>query len=793
MKKFYVFTTVFMFIASLAVAQTTYYWIGGDGEFKLVSNAANWSLTSGGPAASSAPEENDIAVFDQNARVQVNAGSWNIGAVHIVNNSNVVFMFIADNPNVNYSYTGGYAFYIESGSVRKDSTTKQEQVIVHHFDANERGRIDGTYIIDATPGVPGSSMFKFPQTSGLSNTGMDIYGTLRYTPSAIIFNDPNNIAPRYIVFQDGSLVELQNPGGTWPKGTYMPNSTLYITGYTDDGGLPEPGFDDYGNLIYECANQSAEILLFLQQTKFHGNVEIRNTNGHKLALCTNVGSGLRYQIIKGDLIITGNSVVSAIEHGTNGANIILDIEGNLILDGEDFNIQSRNNLANSSYATLIVRGNIQHNSGQFRYTSNSSSTSEDLFVVELAGTSLQTIYSHNGTWSANNSELTLRINNPAGVQLNSSLIVGRLNFETDNKGVVYVPNPYYLHVRNTSAIPTSRAIRGESNSGYVQGRLRRTTGSVNIFKFPVGANGKLRTAYIQTTTNSASLYEVQYIPSPYTVTTPVAPLQAIAPDYFAVNTVSGVNAGTVALTVNGAIPGTQPFHGLVAAVYNGSGWERAGGAYLAPGNTTSGTVSTAEMPALTGFYTIGYANQSALPVHLTEFNAKKLNNTTSLVSWKITAESTPLRFEVLKSTNGRDFTVMESVNAVFRLQDYQVTDNRLGAGTTYYRLKMYDVDGEVTLSKIVAVMNGIDGVQITSVMPSVFNTSTKVNITSSQKLNMTLVVTDMYGRIVHRQMENIQSGNQEVTLPLHHLSSGTYFITGYYNGQKTATMKIIKQ
>jgi hypothetical protein len=43
---------------------------------------------------------------------------------------------------------------------------------------------------------------------------------------------------------------------------------------------------------------------------------------------------------------------------------------------------------------------------------------------------------------------------------------------------------------------------------------------------------------------------------------------------------------------------------------------------------------------------------------------------------------------------------------------------RLGAGITYYLLKMTDVDGSVSYSKVVAVVNQADGFVITSLSPN---------------------------------------------------------------------------
>src|SRR5690606_14243049 len=170
-------------------------------------------------------------------------------------------------------------------------------------------------------------------------------------------------------------VLLENNGVNYPKGTYTPNSTLHITGFTTNGGQNEAGFTEFGNFIYEVANQQQEILLAWQQLTFFGNVEIRNTNGQPLALCSTIGSGDRTQNIKGDLIITGNSRVSAIKRGPGPSHQRLEIDGDLIINGIDFDLESTDYSELNSSSTVMVKGDIQHLSGTFRYSANYNNNS----------------------------------------------------------------------------------------------------------------------------------------------------------------------------------------------------------------------------------------------------------------------------------------------------------------------------------------------------------------------------------------------------------------------------------
>jgi hypothetical protein len=58
---------------------------------------------------------------------------------------------------------------------------------------------------------------------------------------------------------------------------------------------------------------------------------------------------------------------------------------------------------------------------------------------------------------------------------------------------------------------------------------------------------------------------------------------------------------------------------------------------------------------------------------------------------------------------------------------------------------------------------------------------------------MQLVVTDINGRVIQNQVAVINAGNQEVWLDGTRLAAGMFQVTGYINGERTATVRFIKQ
>ena len=212
---------------------------------------------------------------------------------------------------------------------------------------------------------------------------------------------------------------------------------------------------------------------------------------------------------------------------------------------------------------------------------------------------------------------------------------------------------------------------------------------------------------------------------------------------------------------------------------------------VAPGTSSTGTIRSENQTAF-GIYTIGYALQSALPTLLVSFNGKKTVKETIELKWQITLNSTPETFEVLRSADGIRFDKIGSVAGNEGTTAYQHTDVSILSGNNYYRLRMLDKDGSTTYSTIIVVSNGSKGVMLHSVAPTMVTGRTKLNIQSSANTNMQLVVTDINGRIVHKQSVSLSNGSQDIWLDAARFSAGMFQVTGYVNGEKTATLRFIK-
>ncbi len=105
---------------------------------------------------------------------------------------------------------------------------------------------------------------------------------------------------------------------------------------------------------------------------------------------------------------------------------------------------------------------------------------------------------------------------------------------------------------------------------------------------------------------------------------------------------------------------------------------------------------------------------SPLPVHLISFTARLQQQNVQL-GWQSSAEENTSHFEVERSADGKDFTVLATVNAQGNSSSvisYSASDMSPLPGTSYYRLKMVDLDQTFSFSKTVAVSAASAGLQV---------------------------------------------------------------------------------
>jgi Concanavalin A-like lectin/glucanases superfamily/Secretion system C-terminal sorting domain len=200
--------------------------------------------------------------------------------------------------------------------------------------------------------------------------------------------------------------------------------------------------------------------------------------------------------------------------------------------------------------------------------------------------------------------------------------------------------------------------------------------------------------------------------------------------------------------------------------------------------------------ALTAAEIIGLSNV-ALPIKLTSFTATQ-KNTDVLLQWQTAQESNTKHYNVQRSIDGTNFTGISTVVAKGNSSiatNYTYTDNEVTKAVTstvvYYRLQSVDMDGKIQYSPVVTVslLNKNSDV---IVLQNPINNAIALQITTQQKQQVSITVTNATGQQLNNMQQLIPNGKTTLTIPANTLTKGIYFVTVHYNNTKQ-TLSVLKE
>ncbi|HEX7846252.1 MAG TPA: T9SS type A sorting domain-containing protein, partial [Chitinophagaceae bacterium] len=189
-------------------------------------------------------------------------------------------------------------------------------------------------------------------------------------------------------------------------------------------------------------------------------------------------------------------------------------------------------------------------------------------------------------------------------------------------------------------------------------------------------------------------------------------------------------------------------------------------------NSSAGTVECVSVFALEGLTDLAsdqFPLQSALPVSLISFSGNLRNNITTL-HWEAENEISFSHYEIERKSSSSDFISIGSrsaLNSSGRI-NYNYTDN-LGNSTDkvfFYRLKMIDLDGKFRYSNTIMIKkenNDLTGLNI-SPNPIMNQSDVTVRFYAAVAGKVMMKLTDMAGRTVWQQFNNVLQGNNSLSL-----------------------------
>ncbi|WP_299758249.1 T9SS type A sorting domain-containing protein [uncultured Pontibacter sp.] len=185
-----------------------------------------------------------------------------------------------------------------------------------------------------------------------------------------------------------------------------------------------------------------------------------------------------------------------------------------------------------------------------------------------------------------------------------------------------------------------------------------------------------------------------------------------------------------------------------------------------------------------------------LPVELVYFRAA-LQQKQVLLKWLTASEENNKEFVVERSADGKSFSAIGTIagaGTTTQAQQYSFIDNEPVLGTTYYRLKQVDFDGEFAYSNIVFIQaNGTTSQeQNLAVWPNPFDQQVTAEIFSKTAAEAIVELSDMQGQQVYRGTVQLKPGFNTLELPFKGLSSGMYILR-LKGGDINESAKVIKK
>lgn len=214
-------------------------------------------------------------------------------------------------------------------------------------------------------------------------------------------------------------------------------------------------------------------------------------------------------------------------------------------------------------------------------------------------------------------------------------------------------------------------------------------------------------------------------------------------------------------------------------------------------NNGGGTISIDG--ELTGFPNQNGTINTSLPIELISFTSNTKANSIELI-WATASETNNDYFSIEHSIDGINFDIIETIEGAGNSTstiDYSTVDYNTIYGTSYYRLKQTDYDGQFAYSDIISVFwneeSSITNGEL-NIYPNPYQGGDLILSTENIEAgkSITVSVFDINGKIIYNT-NTVNPYNQEVNLTAinnRNLSKGMYFIS-VISGSNVSRTKVI--
>ncbi|TXJ29321.1 MAG: hypothetical protein E6Q24_02700 [Chitinophagaceae bacterium] len=474
---------------------------------------------------------------------------------------------------------------------------------------------------------------------------------------------------------------------------------------------------------------------------------------------TYTGAGINPVTVRGGMEIRSNTVLS---YGANTDSF--HIGGDcLVQESGTFNIAN-----GSNKAIIAIKGNLD-NRGLITETGTSTGSG-----IVLNGISRQSILSTGDIAQ----EVKLTVNNPAGIRLLSPLLI---SYQLE-----LIQGKLYTSSTDLLSLGADAICSGGSSLSFIEGPMKKigNTG----FDFPLGTGG----IYAPIGIGNGGLNTDEFL-AEYKRANPQsapglgnicqAPIHHISyVEYWNLLRTAGNSSRKIKLAVSSSSFAYNLPALVVARADNGQWISEGGNTHAAgmpsPPYATGTFISDADIEEF-GSFTLGSTidqTQNPLPIKIESFNVR-FNNGQSFLQWKTgVCPAAGLRFEVQRAGHDQLFRQLMDVYGNDTGCVYQFTDNYPEKGENYYRLKLTEVNGEISFSKTIVVSDKREPVSELR-LSGIERDLLKVSVYSTPG-NISFFIFDVSGRVVRSYNRRLFQPGEMFYLPLQELTKGRYLLAG---------------
>jgi hypothetical protein len=726
---------------------------------------ANW-------APNGTPGATDDLTININATITIDAPpllsslliTGNATVKFTVTNSTITPLTRIFTPTSTSSATKGFQLNLGSTLTFETNISNTGSVnMTLRFGAGVFGLINGTLIFNGLitgTGTPFTTIDLNPTSN------VQVNGTIQFDYGS---DNITGATTGNLFFNSGSVMEILKNGGSFPAATWNSNSLAKVNNLIGTNG---PIFNGtaYGNLQWDCSSQTFDA--FLTSNVSFNNVDFISTNGAPFSVTT----------------------------GASVSNHTMTINGNLTIEPSAYvNLVGNSSLAGSS-GRISLKGNLDLQTGGTLITNGAPGTTSQL---ELSGSSNQNITT-NGIFSGVRMELIM--NGVSATLLTQVILPGDFNATNAN---LQLTNGKIKATGSTKLIMlATSSVSGGSTNSFVEGPMQKR-GNTD-FVFPLGTGGIYAPLGMYNGSGAAAtdIFTAEYKrANPQSTYGPLVQsgMEHVSyVEYWTLSRNSGTATKLISLDVH-LLSFCKALASTYVSQWNGAFWTQEPTAIVG-GTTTIGLYQTGTIKTTsavsnfaspdTAFTLITNLDETAnpLPVTLITFDAHKLSSTKSSIDWELGSVCSPAaKFEVQRTGTASGFVTIGTLPGSTTGKSYNFIDNDLKNGINYYRLKIAGEDGKINYSRTVAVMNGVSTVLLTSMIPTVVNHSASLTVSSSAREKITIIVTDMQGRIVQQNSYNIDNGNSTIEIGFDRLATGIYQLTGTTSSGRLSTIRFMKQ